>query len=322
MASEYGFNSEGNTIVSDFKTNVKYKTFFITGPSEGGLGAETAISLAHASPSMIILLGRSIAKIQPTIDTILSISPSTIVKFVPINLDSFSSIRAAGRQILEDDEIRNIDIIINNAAIMVCPFKKSEDGYESQFATNYLSHFLLTNLLIPKLLVSESPRVVNVSSWAHMMSNIRFDDINFDDGKDYDTWKAYGQSKTANILFSVGLNLRGVKSFSLHPGSITSQLQQYMTEEIRNAGVKILEASNQSISTIVRKTLQQGCATTLRAALDPALDVVVKDGKKSCYLVDCQIVNGDSVAEFALDKENANRLWEISEKMVGEKFSW
>jgi len=322
MAKDYGFSSEGNTIVSDFQTQVKDKTFLITGPSEGGVGAETAISLAHGSPSVIILLGRSITKIQPTIDRISSTSPSTIVKFISINLDSLSGVRAAAAKILEDDEIRNIDVVINNAAIMVCPFKKSEDGIESQFATNYISHFLLTNLLIPKILTSEYPRVVNVSSSAHGMSSVRFDDINFKDGQDYDRWAAYGQSKTASILFSVGLNLRGVKSFALHPGSIASQLQQYMTEEIRNAGLETLRAAGRPLPNTGRKTLQQGCATTLRAALDPALESMVKDGKKSFYLVDCQIVTDDSVAEYALDEENANKLWNISEKIVGENFSW
>ena len=321
MAQQYGFTTEGDTIVANFKNQVKDGTFLITGPSKGGLGAETAISLARGFPSTIILLGRTIAKVQPTINSISSISPSTVVKFIPVNLESLSSVRSAVKEILEDVEIRNIDVIINNAAIMACPFKKSEDGYESQFATNYLSHFLLTNLLIPKLLVSKSPRVVNVSSWGHLMSDIRYNDINFNDGKEYDVWKAYGQSKTANILFSVGLNLRGVSSFSLHPGSIASQLQQYMTDEIRDAGFKALKATEQDIPTI-RKTLQQGCASTLGAALDPKLEVVVKDGKESCYLVDCQIVNDTSVAGYALDKENARKLWEISEEMAGEKFAW
>jgi len=322
MAQNYGFSTEGNTIVGDFKSQIKDRTFLITGPSEGGLGAETAISLAHGSPSKIILLGRTIAKIQPTINAISSISTSILVKFVPINLDSLSSIRAAAKQILEDDEIPNLDVVINNAAIMVCPFKTTEDGYESQFATNYLSHFLLTNLLMPKILKSNFPRVVNVSSSAHTMGSVRFHDLSFKDGQDYDVWQAYGQSKTANILFSVELNARGVKSFSLHPGSIASQLQQYVTEDIRNAGYKAFVASGQSLSSTKVKTLQQGCATTLRAALDPTLEIVARDGKESCYLVDSQIVTDKPVSEYALDKENAKKLWKLSEEMVGETFAW
>lgn len=95
-----------------------------------------------------------------------------------------------------------------------------------------------------------------------------------------------------------------------------------MTDEIREEGVKALVASGQSIPGAARKTLQQGCSTTLRAALDPELETVISDGKESCYLVDCQIVIDSRVAEYAIDQNNARKLWEISEEMVGETFTW
>lgn len=317
---EYGFSTEGRTIVSDFSYQVKGKTFLITGPSEGGIGAETAISLAHESPSMILLLGRSLSKIQPTIDAIHKINPTIITKFVLINLDSLSSVRRAANTILEDPAIPHIDVMINNAAIMVCPYGVTEDGYELQFATNYLSHFLLTNLLLPKILLGTSKRIVNVSSSAHNRSSIRFDDIGFSKGEKYDVWEAYGQAKTANILFSVALNQRlgakGVKSFSLHPGSISSGLQKHLTDEMRAEAFKQLQESGRPIP--ARKTLQQGCSTTLRAALDPSLET---DG--NVYLVDCKIAEvGNDLLPYATDKESAMKLWVISEKMVGEKFEY
>lgn len=320
--SSYNSTTTGVTLIHDFPSQVLGKTFLVTGPSLGGIGAETAISLAHGSPSTILLLGRSLSKIQPTIDTIHSISPSTLTKFVSINLDSLASVREAARKILEDKDIGNIDVIINNAAIMVCPYTLTEDGYESQFAVNYLSHFLLTNLLMPKLLAAQNPRVVNVSSWAHVRSDIRWDDIGFQNGEAYQEWEAYGQAKTANILFSVALNQklgkRGVKSFALHPGSIRSNLQVHLTPEILADGVA--NRTKMGLPMPASKSLQQGCATTLRAALDPNLKAV----GGSVYLHDCQVIKPDEkdLMAWTLDEGSAERLWEVSEEMVGEKFGF
>ena len=323
----YGFETEGNTIVSDFLSQVKGRTFLITGPSQGGLGAETAISLAHGSPSTLILLGRNIPKIQPTIDSIHSVSPTTTVKFVSVSLDSLASVRDAANAILSDPSIPNIDVIINNAAIMACPYALSTDGYELQFATNHLSHFLLTNILLPKLHTSipgQQARIVNISSWGHVFSSVRFDDPNFHEGKEYLSWEGYGQSKTANILMAVALNSRfqesgnqSIKAFALHPGSIASGLQKYVEGDpaVMKAALDTLKKWGQPMPT--RKTLQQGCSTTLRAALDPALN----DSEK-IYLHDCQVKSDPGVVmEYALDKENARKCWELSEKMVGEKFA-
>lgn len=320
--AEYRFSTEGNTIVTDFASEVKGKIFLITGPSEGGIGAETALSLAQASPSQIILLGRSLPKIQPTIDLIHATNPDILTPFIQINLDSLKSVRAATAQILADTSTPHIDVVINNAAIMACPYAVTEDGFETQFATNHLSHFLLTNLLMPKILLGANKRIVNVSSWGHVRSGVRFGDVNFSNGDAYQAWEAYGQAKTANILFSVGLNLKlgkeqGVKSFALHPGSIRSGLQKYTTSEIIEDAINDMKSKGYEIPKM--KSLQQGCATTLRAALDPGLGI---EGS-SVYLADCQIAEpGMAVMEWALDLGNARRLWSLSEEMVGEKFGY
>jgi len=320
MAS-YGFNTEGTTIVSDFSSQVKGRTFLITGPSRGGLGAETAISLAHGAPSMILLLGRSFPKIQPTIDSIHAINPAIITNFIPINLDSLPSVRAAANNILNDQSVAHIDVMINNAAIMACPYSLTKDGYEIQFATNHLSHFLVTNLLMPKILAAgPNARIVNVSSWGHIASDIRYSDLDFNGGKDYSTFQAYGQSKTANVLFSVGLNQKlagkGVKSFALHPGGILSNLQKYVTPEMREDAMVILKDLGMEMPE--RKTFQQGCSTTLRAALDPSLGT-----EGSVFLTDCQLTTDPlQVRAYALDKENALKCWDLSEKLVGQKFEY
>jgi NAD(P)-dependent dehydrogenase (short-subunit alcohol dehydrogenase family) len=280
---------------------------------------------------MIILLGRSLPKVQPVVDAIHKIDSSIITKFISISLDSLASVRGAAEQVLDDDQITHIDVLINNAAVMACPYGVTEDGFETQFATNHLSHFLLTNLLKPKILAAPAPRIVNVSSLGHLKLAIQFDDIGFSGGKTYNIFDAYGQAKTANILFTVSLNERlrtgAGTSWALHPGSIASGLQKHITPEQRLAAIKDFEKSGFPIPE--RKTLQQGCATTLRAALDPKLrlgeKVINKEGKggRSCYLSDCQVVNDKAhIAPYALDGGYAARLWEISEDMVGQKFEW
>lgn len=319
MAS-YGFSTEGTQIVSEFSSQVKDHVFLITGPSEGGVGAETAITLAHSSPSIILLLGRSVAKIQPTIDSIHKVNPSIVTKFVPVNLDSLSSVRSAANVILNDASIPYIDVMINNAGGWG-PYSVTEDGIESTFATNHLSHFLLTNLLMPKVLSAGSnARIINLSSWGHFTSNIRYGDVGFNNGRDYSTVEAYGQSKTANVLFSVGLNQvlnsKGIKSFAVHPGSIKTNLQNNITPEMMQEGVKLL--NELGLPFPERKTAQQGCSTTLRAALDPTLET-----EGSVYLADCQLSTDPLVVKaYALDKDNALKCWKLSEEMVGEKIEF
>jgi NAD(P)-dependent dehydrogenase (short-subunit alcohol dehydrogenase family) len=197
----------------------------ITGPSIESIGSETAITLAQGSPSTLLLLGRDAKKIQPVIDEIKKIDGGITSTFVEVHLDSLASVRKAAQQILDDTSILKIDIIINNAGVMATPYSKSEDGIETQFAINHVSHFLLTNLLMPKLLAAQSPRVVNVSSFGNVLADIR-EDLGFSGGKAYNPFVAYGQSKTANVLFAVGLNerleIKGLKAFAVDPGSWSS----------------------------------------------------------------------------------------------------
>lgn len=149
----------------------------ITGPSEGGIGAETAASLARGSPALLILAGRSESKAAPVIARISKASPDVKVQFVPLDLASQKSVRAGAAEI--NGLVTKIDFLINNAAIMACPYAKTEDGIESQFGTNHIGHFLLTKLLADKILAAGAgSRIVNVSSSA-IRGTIRYDDYNF-----------------------------------------------------------------------------------------------------------------------------------------------
>ncbi|EAA35201.2 NAD(P)-binding protein [Neurospora crassa] len=320
----FGFNTEGLEVVRHLRDQVSGRTFLITGPSEGGLGAETAISLAHANPALLILVGRSLNKIQPTIDAIHAVNPSIAVKFIAADLTSLNSVREAARSILDDASIAHIDVLINNAAVMACPYELTVDGFEMQFATAHLGHFVLTKHILPKLRASAGAgkpqtRIINVSSLGNTLGGIRWDDPSYTKRpEEYKPWDAYGQAKTANVLFTVALNKRllaktGIRSYALHPGGIYTPLLRHMNDELMEEITQRVTKGEMQL-----KTVQQGCATTLRAALDPELE---KAGEDGVFLSDCQFTKDpELVAPRALDEEDAERLWGLSEELVGEKF--
>ena len=271
-------------------------------------------------------MGRTLEKVQPTIDAIHAINQSITVKFIATDLTSLNSVREAARKILNDASISHIDVLINNAAVMATPYELTVDGFELQFATAYLGHFVLTNNLLPKLRASSAAgksqtRIINVSSKGNCLGGIHWDDPNYTKRpEEYKPWAAYGQAKTATVLFTLGLNKRllaktGIRSYALHPGGIATKL-------MRNCNQELLMEVRQSLgkgAQIPVKTLQQGCATTLRAALDPELE---KEGD-GAFLSDCQLTTDpEVVAPWSLDKEDAERLWGLSEELVGEKFEF
>ncbi|KAL8366223.1 hypothetical protein RB595_004812 [Gaeumannomyces hyphopodioides] len=320
------FNAETNGIdvVKHFHDQVKGKIFALTGPSAGGIGAEAAISLAYGAPTLILLLGRSAERVQTVIEAIRAVDASVPVKFVQVDLSSLASVRAAAKAILADHDVPRIDVLINNAGIMAAPFSLSVDGIESQFAAGHVGHFLLTNLLMPKLRAAEGEtRVVNVSSLANRMGPVRFDDPNFTEPGSYTPFGAYGQVKRANVLFTVALNERlanggggGIRAYSLHPGSIPTNLQAHTNPEMLAEARETLKEFERQLSMI--KTTQQGCSTHLRAALDP--DLPKEDG---VYLSDCVLTTDPSELDQAsLVPGDAEKLWTLSEKLVGQEFKY
>ncbi|UNI18355.1 hypothetical protein JDV02_004628 [Purpureocillium takamizusanense] len=323
MPSQFGFSTEGADVVRALRTKVEGKTFLITGPTPGSIGAETAATLASGAPACIILVGRSLSSAQATIDRIRTTDENVKVKFFEADLSSLAAVRKAADAILASADIPVIHAVINNAGIMVPPFSLTVDGFESQFAINHLSHFLLTNKLMPRLLATGAggkARVVNVSSIGNCYGGINWDDVQFARGG-YTPQRAYGQSKTAQVLFTVALNRRyggargGIESFALDPGSVQTGLAKHITAEIAaDMALKITGKSLAEARAARRKTVQQGCATSLVAALDPTLEGGI-------FLVDCEIANGpDAVAPWSLDEAAADRCWKLSEELVGETF--
>ncbi|OIW28408.1 NAD(P)-binding protein [Coniochaeta ligniaria NRRL 30616] len=325
---KYGPETTGLELVHQFPDEVKGRIFLITGPSHGGIGGETATSIAAGQPAVLILLGRSKARAQPVLDAIASASPSTLIKFIEVDLSLLSSVRAAAATILSDPEIPHIDVVINNAAIMASPFQRTAEGFEMQFASGHLGHFVLTNSLMPKILAGTAPvRIVNVSSVGNRICTVRWADPNWTEEGAYDPWDAYGQTKTANVLFTVALNKRlaakgypadKIKAYALHPGSIATNLQVHVVqagaESMAAAIEKTFHGEPNPIPGV--KTLQQGCATTLRAALDPGLTE-----QEGVWLVDAEISTDPTwIESWSLDEGDAERLWKLSEELVGERF--
>lgn len=278
-----------------------------------------------------MLVGRSLAKAQAAIDAINKIDSTIKVKFFQADLASLKSTAQAAQSILEDSEITKIDVLINNAGVMACPYQTTEDGLELQLAANHLGHFVLTNKIMPKVLAAgPGARLVFVSSSAHRYGPFRSEDPNFAVPGAYGEFAAYGSSKSAMILYAVALNKRlasrGVRTYTLHPGSISTGLQDHVkdlgaqaVEVFDDASWRIMGMSMADAMKVSKpKSLQQGCATTLRAALDP--DLVKEDG---VYLEDTNLTTDTrKIKEWATDPELAQNCWKISEELVGEKFDF
>jgi len=291
---------------------------FVTGAS-GGLGAETARALAEKGASLT-LAARDLEKLRGVVESIRSSTGNSNVELAELDLTSPASVRACAKGWLADHDA--LQLLVNNAGIMACPLARTAEGYELQFATNHLGHFLLTGLLAPALLAGAPARVVNVSSAGHRLAGVDFDDLHFE-RREYDKWVAYGQSKSANVLFSCELDRRlqdrGVRSFALHPGVIMTELARHLTME----DIQELMSNAPADGGLEFKPVEAGAATTVYAATAPELE-----GRGGLYLEDCRIgerVDDDASSRgfkpHAVDPEAARRLWEVSEELVGERFA-
>ncbi len=296
------------------------KVAIVTGAS-GGLGAETARALASRGAE-VTLTARDTAKAEAVAETIRAAHPGAVLDVRALALDRPESVRAFAKEWLADH--RALHLLLNNAGVMACPLARTAEGFELQFATNHLGHFLLTGLLGPALRAGAPARVVNTSSGGHRFSGVVFEDIHFEK-RPYDKWASYGQAKSANVLHAVELDRRwadaGVRGFGVHPGMIMTELGRHLTkEDIEQLQSRAKERSESGVSSW--KTQPQGAATQCWAATAPELE-----GRGGLYLEDCQISGtspppGSLGAEgWALDPEAAARLWTVSEEMVGERFA-
>lgn len=289
------------------------KTVLVTGAS-GGLGFETARTLAGAGAEVIIT-ARNASKVEDAVARLRTASGSDNVRGGVLELDSLAGVRAFAAEITGTTPV--IDVLITNAGVMACPQGQTADGFETQFGTNHLGHFLLSLLLTPALLASGDARVVALSSRAHHRSPVVFEDPNYRT-RPYDKWIAYGQSKTANVLFAVEMDRRladrGVRAHAVHPGVILTDLGRHLTEE------DFAVVNKRDPAELVFKSVEAGAATSVYAATAPELN-----GTGGRYLEDCGIAPVEEtstvigVRPFALDPAAARQLWSLSEELVGER---
>ncbi|WP_028934322.1 SDR family NAD(P)-dependent oxidoreductase [Pseudonocardia spinosispora] len=289
------------------------KLALVTG-GYSGIGLETTRALVAAGAHVVVPARRP-DQAKEALDGIAD------VEIAELDLGDLESVRAFADGFLATG--RGIDIVINSAAIMACPETRVGPSWEAQFATNHLGHFALVNRLWPAI-VDGGARVVAVSSAGHRHSGIRWDDMAFEHG--YDKWQAYGQAKTANVLFAVHLDRlgrdSGVRAFALHPGGIMTPLQRHLPrQEMIDSGW--IDADGTAL--IQFKSVEQGAATQLWAATSPRLD-----GMGGVYCEDCDIaaphadsagpvVAGSSIGvfDYAVDPEQAARLWRLSAELTG-----
>ncbi|XP_029958087.1 retinol dehydrogenase 12 [Salarias fasciatus] len=281
------------------------KTVLITGANTG-IGKETSRDLARRG-ARVVMACRDLTRAERAAEEIRRSTGNGNVVIRHLDLSSLYSVRQFAKDFLDSED--RLDILINNAGVMMCPKWLTEDGFETQLAVNHLGHFLLTNLLLPKLKSSAPSRIVNVSSIAHRGGRIDFEDLFFS-RRPYSALESYRQSKLANVLFSSEIARRlkgsGVTSFSLHPGVIRTELGRHV-----EGWFPMLGAILRLPSLLLMKTPWQGCQTTLYCAVTPGLE-----DRSGQYFSDCA---EQQVAPEGRDEATARRLWEESAKLVGLK---
>ncbi|MFD9324848.1 SDR family NAD(P)-dependent oxidoreductase [Streptomyces sp. NPDC060065] len=307
IGSGFGARSTADEVLQGI--DLSGKLAIVTG-GYSGLGLETTRALTKAGARVVVPARRPDAA-RAAVDGIEG------VEVDELDLGDLDSVRTFAERFLASG--RTVDIVINNAGIMACPETRVGPGWEAQFATNHLGHYALVNRLWPAI-APGGARVVSVSSGGHHNSAIRWDDPHWKTG--YDKWQAYGQAKTANVLFAVQLDRlgqeSGVRAFSLHPGGILTPLQRHLAkEEMVERGW--IDEDGKLVNPDAFKTPEQGAATQVWAATSPQLT-----GMGGVYCEDCDIAepapaDGErtGVQAYAIDPEQAARLWALSAELTG-----
>lgn len=314
---DFNANSTTNDVLAGL--DLAGKRVLVTGVS-AGLGVETARALvAHGAE--VIGTARDLVKAENATIGVREAAEASGGRFdiVELDLASLTSVRAASDALLE--EARPLHAVIANAGVMATPQGRTSDGFETQFGTNHLGHFLLVTRIAP--LISDGGRLVVLSSAGHRMADVDLNDPNFDQW-DYDPWVAYGRSKTANALFAVEFDRRhrdrGVRACAVMPGVISTELVRHMTPEQLEAVTASLqkEAKSSGGPPLEFKTLEQGAATSVWAAMVADADLVGGRYCENCSVASIADDGGfrDGVRSYALDGRSASALWEMSERLV------
>jgi NAD(P)-dependent dehydrogenase (short-subunit alcohol dehydrogenase family) len=320
MTGPFGATSTTDEVLEG--VSLRGKRILVTGAS-AGLGVETARTLA-AHGAQVVGAARDLDKAQRATEPVLAQAANGGgLELVELDLASLKSVRACADGLVADGRL--FDLVIANAGVMACPKSATADGFETQFGTNHLGHFVLINRIAS--LFKPGSRLVNLSSAGHRFSDVDLEDPNFDHTP-YAEFVAYGRSKTANILFAVEFDRRhkdrGVRATAVHPGGIQTELGRHMTPEVTQMMLDSINAANSSSGApaFSWKSIPQGAATSVWAGVVAPADLV-----GGLYCEDCHVAEpaeGDDirggVRAYALDAERAKALWAKSEAMVDEHF--
>jgi NAD(P)-dependent dehydrogenase (short-subunit alcohol dehydrogenase family) len=321
----FGTTSTTEDVLSGI--DLRGRRILVTGVS-AGLGVETARSLA-AHGAQVVGAARDLAKAKAATAQVRKDAASNAgsLELVELDLASLKSVRACADQLLEKGE--SFDVVIANAGVMATPFGKTADGFETQFGTNHLGHFVLVNRIAS--LIRDRGRLINLSSAGHRYSNVDLGDPNFE-RIPYEPLLAYGKSKTANVLFAVAFDKRhrdrGVRAAAVHPGGIRTELGRH-AEPGRIE--KVIEELNRQLTAQGKgpfqwKSIPQGAATSVWAAVVAPANEIGGQYCENCHVGhivpdDAPItVVSEGVRGYALDPNNAEALWKKSEELVAESF--
>ncbi len=323
--TSFGATSTTDDVLSG--VNLKSKRILVTGVS-AGLGVETARSLA-AHGAQVVGAARDLKKAKTATAEVQKDAAANGGSFelVELDLGNLKSVRACADALLAKGQ--QFDVIIANAGVMATPFGQTADGFETQFGTNHLGHFVLVNRIAS--LIRSGGRLINLSSLGHRYSNVDLEDPNFE-RTPYEPFVAYGRSKTANILFAVAFDRRhrdrGVRAAAVHPGVIQTELARHVDfSEVE----KIIEQRNQQLAAEGKapfqwKTIPQGAATSVWAGVVAPAEQIGGQYCEDCHVAQLVPDNvpintmSEGVLGYALDPYNAEALWKKSEEMVGESF--
>jgi NAD(P)-dependent dehydrogenase (short-subunit alcohol dehydrogenase family) len=319
MSKSFGAETTTDDVLEG--VDLKGKRVLVTGVS-AGLGVETARALvAHGAE--VVGAARDLTKAKAATAGVRAGANGGGLELVELDLASLDGVRVCADALVDAGE--PFDLVIANAGVMACPYGKTVDGFETQFGTNHLGHFVLVNRITS--LMKRGSRLVNVSSAGHRYSDVDLDDPNFE-RTPYDPWVAYGRSKTANILFAVEFDRRhkaeGVRATALHPGGIQTELSRHIGEEGIKQLVERVNAQTRAAGEpdFKFKTIPQGAATSVWAGVVATADEVGGRYCEDCHVAEIEPNSAKraGVKPYALDPETAKALWAKSEEMVGERF--
>jgi NAD(P)-dependent dehydrogenase (short-subunit alcohol dehydrogenase family) len=326
IATKFGAESTTEEVLAG--VNLKGKRILVTGVS-AGIGVETARALvAHGAD--VVGAARDLEKAKRATAEVSRTAAKNDARFELIELDlaSLKSVRAAADKLVAEGRL--FDVVIANAGVMATPFGKTTDGFETQFGTNHLGHFVFVNRIAK--LIKDGGRLVNLSSSGHRFSDVDLNDPNFETTT-YEPFVAYGRSKTANILFAVEFDRRhrgrGVRATAVHPGGIATELARYMPDGAIEAWLEQIQKDRAAAGEppFEFKSVPQGAATSVWAGVVAPADEVGGKYCEDCHVgelvpADSEInVSSGGVHGYALDQERAKALWKKSEEMVGEIFA-